>query len=149
MAIVLINMKKQTGFTLIELLIVIAIISVLASIIVTSMSSSRVGARARSAQQSLVSAKNAIIVCIQNGSEMKTPVLGDGLCDPSIDDSQVWPALPENSDWGYVVSDITTAGGIFVPAPVSNSEEGTFRFDAYSVIDDRLVTCTETGCVTQ
>jgi prepilin-type N-terminal cleavage/methylation domain-containing protein len=150
-------MQTKQGFTLIELLVVIAIIGVLASIIITGLSSSRVSARIKSTQQSMVSAKNALLVCIQGGGEMTLPiVVGESICTPSVDDSQVWPTLAENSDWAYLVDEnlsevvaLADSHEIAMLNPVSEPDQGTFSFMAYSVVDDRIVSCTETGCLVQ
>lgn len=150
-------MHTKQGFTLIELLMVIAIIAVLASIIVTGLSSSQANARGKSVQQTLVSARSAILLCVQGGDAINpTPVVGDSLCTPAGDTSQVWPSLPTQGGWAYVtdasvqeVVDLATSHGVTISNPSSNADQGSLNFTAYSVQDDRIVNCTESGCLVQ
>ena len=147
-------MKK--GFTLIELLVVIAIIAVLASIIISGLASSRANGAAKATQQTLVSARSAILLCVQAGDTLSTPVVGNPLCTPAGDSTQVWPALPVAGQWAYVtdasaqeVVDLANDHGVTITDPSSDTTQGSLNFAAYSVIDNRIVMCTETGCLVQ
>ncbi|TAK58176.1 type II secretion system protein [Patescibacteria group bacterium] len=149
--------NTKQGFTLIELLVVIAIIAVLASIIITGLNTSRVNARAKTVQQSLASAKTAILLCVQGGDVINpTPTSGAPLCDPAGDATQVWPPLPTTGEWFYVtdanaqeVVDLATNHGVTISNPSSDVADGSLNFAAYSVVDDRIVSCTETGCIVE
>jgi len=96
--------KKQQGFTLIELLIVIAIIGILASIVLVSLSSGRTKARNTAILQSLKSIMPIAQNCVLSGGFLRTrayetyPVCctaSDRCSAPGFSDgfNQTWPSL--------------------------------------------------------
>jgi prepilin-type N-terminal cleavage/methylation domain-containing protein len=108
-------MKKNKGFTLIELLVVIAIIGILASIVLTSLSSAREKANRTASLANLRGVMPELVVCADDGGEETTTIAaGSVICTSDgtaalSGHTAVWPALV--GGWAYGTATGTLQGG--------------------------------------
>ncbi len=103
----------QRGFTLIELLVVIAIIGILASVVLTSLSTARTEANIAAAQSTLRGVQPEAIICINNGDDLNSPDSTSAVCSGA----ENWPGLPNGWSYGALgtgsscTEDLTVADG--------------------------------------
>lgn len=92
-----IQIKKATlagryGFTLVEIMVAIAIVAILASVVLVSMTSYRARARSAKALASLSSALPGMVSCWGNGGSVASPSSGGDICSLSSGYGK-WPNL--------------------------------------------------------
>jgi prepilin-type N-terminal cleavage/methylation domain-containing protein len=147
------------GFTLVELLVVIAIIGILSSVAVVNLNSAREKAREAAVLGMLSSLKPIILLCLNDGEELRCDDDGGGptdFCNGSavnypVDTlgsytvicnnttSMLWPDLSEYS-WKY------DAGTAPVVRFNSDSTDMTWQVVAQNESDTRRIICDESGC---
>lgn len=103
-------MNKNKGFTLIELLVVIAIIGILASIILTSLSSAKEKANQTAAMANMRGMLPELILCQDDAGSINAPTsytAGGGLiCTATPAHTAVWPSMGST---GYTIGTVTPA----------------------------------------
>lgn len=124
-------MNKNKGFTLIELLVVIAIIGILASIILTSLSSAKEKANKTAAMANMRGVLPELILCQDDGGSMNAPTstsTGGGLvCTATPAHTATWPSMGAT---GYVIG--ATAGAV----------DGSTVITATKASTSSTITCT-------
>ncbi len=129
------NLKNKKGFTLIELLIVIAIIGILASIVLSSILSSKKGASVSAMKTTMQSVRTAMEMCSGTGGSIipgeRTPgsviCAGETYTYPPVADSCPtlnYIANPGSGEGDFSVTTTGTCGGCRLVCDVNGCRVG-------------------------
>jgi prepilin-type N-terminal cleavage/methylation domain-containing protein len=135
--------RDIAGLTLIELLLVIAIISIVGSIVLTGLKDVRTKARRTVALSSLRGVRSAALVCLNDRVDLNSsggqPIVGDDVCTGS---NTTWPALPAN--WFYIN---TFDAGSLTCDNDPNVSDSRFEYCAATFTGELAgIACNETSC---
>ena len=114
-------MKRQGGFTLAELLVVMSIISLLSSVILSSLSSTRVKARDGQRVQSLAEMKKALALYYYDNGKYPRPLANGTYApgDPSVAvNSLVTTCSGSGKSWGCLQNNLNSAKKYISELPV-------------------------------
>ncbi len=134
-------MKKllNKGFTLIELLVVIAIIGILASVVLTSLSSARAKATKTAALANIRGVMPELVTCADDAGipTASAPTAGNYVCTTANNNNvavsghtATWPTLP--TGWGYTTPSGTIALSTYVYGAQSSSATVSCSFSTGS-----------------
>ncbi len=123
--------KKEKAFTLIEILIVMAIIGILASVVIRSVTRAKPLAQEAKTMASLRSAQQVATFCMDDHANLNTPDIANLICAGQKN----WPA-PVGYGWSY-----GDAGSCGFDGDVSDN---TFLYCATD--GTTVITCTQNGC---
>jgi uncharacterized RDD family membrane protein YckC len=108
--------------------VMIAIVGIIASIMLISLSSARDKAQDASVKATIASTVPIAILCMDDGSNILSPKENAPIC--KTDKEHMWPSFDGNGSWGELID--------------GNVADGTFAYTAY--YGDTKVTCTEKMC---
>jgi len=116
-------MKKLKGFTLIELLIVIAIIGILASIVIVSMSGVRAKGNTAGYKTTLSSLQPALLTCCIASTITAYSAKGTDVCTAAI--QALWPSATQMKVSSSVAFGITNcSNGAFTVTATPAASSG-------------------------
>lgn len=121
--------KMKKAFTLIEMLVVVAIIGILASVIIPSLSASQQKARISAAQAVMNDTLLRATMCLTGGQQKKLNVFTAGTEICVVGRSVALPKLP--ADWTFSRVEITS---------------GAINLRAASQSDEMKIECSSKEC---
>jgi type IV pilus assembly protein PilA len=127
------HVRRSGGFTFIELMIVIGIIGILATVVLSNITSARAKAHQAKTEASLRSAQTTATYCMDSGNDLNMPDIANLICAGQRN----WPA-PVGSGWVY-----GDAGSCGFDGDVSDKN---FLYCATN--GTTVITCTDMGCST-
>lgn len=125
--------RKSAAFTIIELLLVVAIIGILASVVLARVGGAKASAQKARTEASMRSAQTAATFCMDSSNDLNTPDIANLICAGQGN----WPA-PVGFGWAY--------GNFGTCSFDGDVSDNTFMFCANDGV--KVISCTETGCVT-
>lgn len=148
-----VSLQGKQGFTLIELLIVIAIIGILASIILVSLSSAKDRANRSSAMSTASGLSGEFSTCITDSGDIQIPTdtkTGGGVICSTAGSTIEWPTLANTNgycfDWGDSAGNFVCDNMPSDITPADYAATQTFylnNFDAANTSKvNEMITCT-------